>query len=113
MIVSKREMMRVSTREKSYEGRRNVFILLVVMQFGLNCYFSRFLMYVQVLLRFFTTDMIIEWFGFSFAARKEKERKVETFVDPYGHINRQALFVLVECIYNYSKEKTTEMIVQS
>ena len=80
MIVSKREMMRVSTREKSYEGRRNVFILLVVMQFGLNCYFSRFLMYVQVLLRFFTTDMIIEWFGFSFAARKEKERKVESVV---------------------------------
>ena len=47
MIVSKREIMRVSTREKSYEGRRNVFILLVVMQFGLNCYFSRFLMYVK------------------------------------------------------------------
>ena len=46
-------------------------------------------------------------------SRKEKEREAAAFVDPYGHIKRQALFVLVECTYNYSKEKTTEMIVQS
>ena len=43
--------------------------------------------------------------------QKGERREAAAFVDPYGHINRQALFVLVECTYNESKEKTTEMIV--
>ena len=49
----------------------------------------------------------------SLRTQNGKEREGRAFVYPHGHINRQALFVLVECIYNYSKEKTTEMIVQS